>query len=135
MESACVFQQEQMCMDKMKGVSAVHVHFRYWGRSSSNKRVPTGMRSEGNVALSQLTLEMISCDSGTKSSLGPDFYFTGGLIYSQKPNTRIHAISATNAANCRTCQLGKSYVLVHCPVHSIASPPQRFQVAGSIRVE
>ena len=72
-------------MDKMKGVSAVHVHFRYWGRSSSNKRVPTGMRSEGNVALSQLTLEMISCDSGTKSSLGPNSYFTGGLIYSKNP--------------------------------------------------
>src|SRR6267142_3952045 len=27
----------------------------------------------------------ISCDLGTKSSLGPDFYFTGGLIYSQNP--------------------------------------------------
>jgi len=26
----------------------------------------------------------ISCNSGTKSSLGPDSYFTGGLIYSQK---------------------------------------------------
>jgi len=41
------------------------------------------MRSEGNVALSQLTLKMISCNLGTKSSLGPDSYFTGGLIYSK----------------------------------------------------
>src|SRR6267142_2296843 len=65
---------------------------------------------------------MISCDSGTKSSLGPDFYFTGPYIQS-KPNTRIRATSATDAANCRTCQLDKSYVLVHCPVHCIASPP------------
>src|SRR5882672_10505091 len=80
------------------------------------------MRSEGNVALSQLTLEMISCDLGTKSSLGPDSYFTGGLIY-RKTNTRIRATSATDAANCRTCQLDKSYVLVHCPVYCIASPP------------
>ena len=46
-------------------------------------RVPTVVRSEGNVALSLLTLEMISCDLGTKSSLGPDSYFTGGLIYSK----------------------------------------------------
>src|SRR6267142_2763947 len=27
----------------------------------------------------------INYDSGTKSSLGPNFYFTGGLIYSQNP--------------------------------------------------
>jgi len=27
----------------------------------------------------------ISCDSGTKSSLGPDSYFTGGFIYSENP--------------------------------------------------
>src|SRR6266850_6097907 len=64
---------------------------------------------------------VISCDSGTKSSLGPDSYFTGGL-YTVKPNTRIRATSATNAANCRTCQLDKSYVSVHCPIHCIASP-------------
>src|SRR6267142_1527080 len=65
----------------------------------------------------------MSCNSGTKSSLGPDSYFTGSLIYSQKPDTRICATSATDATNCCTCQLGKSYVLVHCPVHCIASPP------------
>src|SRR6267142_1279144 len=41
----------------------------------------------------------------------------------RKTNTRIRATSATNAANCRTCQLDKSLVLVHCPVHCIASPP------------
>src|SRR6266850_1281330 len=40
-----------------------------------------------------------------------------------KTNTRIRATSATDAANCRTCQLDKSYVLVHCPVYCIASPP------------
>src|SRR6266850_858999 len=28
---------------------------------------------------------MISCDSGTKSSLGPDSYFTSGLIYKGNP--------------------------------------------------
>src|SRR6266850_3275204 len=110
MESAHVFQQEQMYMDKMKGVSAVRVHFRYWGRSSSNERVPMGVSG-------------ISCDLRTKSSLGPNSYFTGGLIYNGKPNTRICATSATNAANCRTCQLDKSSVLVHCPIHCIASPP------------
>ena len=61
-----------MCMDKMRGVSAVHVHFRVlgpvvkwttecqWGCSGS------------------------SCDSGTKLSLGPNFYFIGSLIYIQK---------------------------------------------------
>src|SRR6266850_3560265 len=65
----------------------------------------------------------ISCDSGTKLSLGPDSYFTDGLIYSEKPNTRIRATSATNATNCHTCQLDKLYVLVHCPIHCIASPP------------
>ena len=27
----------------------------------------------------------MSCDSGTKSSLGPDSYFTGSLIYSENP--------------------------------------------------
>jgi len=27
----------------------------------------------------------ISCDSGTKSSLGPDSYFTDGFIYSENP--------------------------------------------------
>jgi len=61
-----------MYMDEMKGVSAVRVHFRYWGQSSSNERVPMGVSG-------------ISCDSGTKLSLGPDFYFTGGLIYSENP--------------------------------------------------
>src|SRR6266850_247458 len=72
MESAYVFQQEQMYMDEMRGVSVVRAHFRYWGRSSSNERVPIGVSG-------------ISCDSGTKSSLGPDFYFTGSLIYKGKP--------------------------------------------------
>src|SRR6267142_14461 len=99
-----------MYMDEMRVVSVVRAHFQYWGRSSSNERMPMGVSE-------------ISCDSGTKSSLGPDSYFTSGLIYKGKPNTRIHATSATNAANCCTCQLDKSYVLVHCPVHCIASPP------------
>src|SRR6267142_861270 len=72
MESACVFQQEQIYMDEMRGVSVVRAHFKYWGRSSSNERVPMGV-------------SVISCDSGTKSSLGPDCYFSCGLIYSQIP--------------------------------------------------
>jgi len=59
-----------MCMDEMRGVSAVHTHFRYWGRSSSNERVPMGISG-------------ISCNLGTKLSLGPDSYFTGGLIYKE----------------------------------------------------
>jgi len=50
------------------------------------------------------------------------------LLYKQpyiqsEPNTRICATSATNATNCHTCQLDKSYVLVHCPIHCIHSPP------------
>ena len=61
-----------MCMDEMKGVSVVHAHFRYWGQSSSNERVPIGFSG-------------ISCNLGTKSSLGPDSYFTGSLIYKGKP--------------------------------------------------
>jgi len=44
-----------------------------------------GMRLEGNDSNSQQTLKVSSCDSGTKLSLGPDSYFTGGLIYSRKP--------------------------------------------------
>ena len=61
-----------MYMDEMRGVSVVHAHFKYWGQSSSNERVPMGVSE-------------ISCDSGTKSSLGPDSYFTGGLIYKGEP--------------------------------------------------
>jgi len=38
----------------------------------ADKRVPMGCSG-------------ISCNLGTKSSLGPNFYFTGGLIYSQNP--------------------------------------------------
>src|SRR6266850_3881919 len=99
-----------MCMDEMKGVSAVRVHFRYWGRSFSNERVPMGMFRDklqfGNYVELRARL----------------------LLYRQpyiqsEPNTRICASSATNATNYRTCQLDKSYVLVHCPVHCIPSPP------------
>jgi len=71
-------------MDEVKGVSAVRVHKR--------------MRSEGNVALSQLTLKTISCDSGTKSSLGLNCYFT--VVYiSTETDTRSHSASATDAAS------------------------------------
>src|SRR6266850_7680545 len=44
-----------------------------------------GMRLNGNDSNSQQTLKVSSCDLGTKSSLGPDSYFTGGLIYSENP--------------------------------------------------
>jgi len=57
-------------MDEVKGVSAVRVH----------KEV----RLNGNESNSQQTLTMISCDSGTKLSLGLNCYFT--VVYiSTKP--------------------------------------------------
>jgi len=39
-----------------------------------------GMRLSGNESNSQQTLTMISCDSGTKSSLGLNYYFTAVYI-------------------------------------------------------
>jgi len=89
-------------MDEMKGVSAVHVHFRYWGQSSSNERVPMGVSG-------------ISCNSETKSSLGPNSYFTGGLIYMEKPNTRICATSATDATTSVKKNLSYSYLFLSYP--------------------
>jgi len=38
------------------------------------------MRSDGNDSNSQQTLEVISCNSGTKLSLGPNCYFTAVYI-------------------------------------------------------
>src|SRR6266850_3759032 len=106
MESARVFQREQMYMDEMRGVSVVRMHFRYWGRSSSNERVPMGVSG-------------ISCDSGTKLSLGPNCYFTCSLIYSQNPTLGYMLLVPPMPL---TVALA-NYVLVHCPVHCIASPP------------
>src|SRR6266850_1204777 len=51
------------------------------------------------------------------------------------PNTRICTTSATNAANCRTCLLDKSSVLVHSPSTVLLALHQRFRVGGSIRVK
>src|SRR6267142_2074451 len=81
------------------------------------------MRSEGNVALSQLTLKMISCDLGTKSSLEPNCYFTCSLIYSQNPTLGYVLLVPPMPLTVTLAELDKSYVLVHCPVHCIASPP------------
>jgi len=58
-------------MYEMRGVLAVHAHFKYWGQLSTRQEGANG------------DVQMISCDSGTKLSLGPNSYFTGGLIYSQ----------------------------------------------------
>ena len=52
-----------------------------------------------------------------------------------EPNTRIRATSATNATNCRTCQLDKSYVLVHCPSTVLLALRQRFRVGGPIWIQ
>jgi len=57
-----------------------------------------GMRSNGNESHSQQTLTMISCDSGTKLSLGLNCYFTAVYI-STKPDTRSHSASATGTAS------------------------------------
>jgi len=71
-------------MDEVKGVSAVHAHKRW------------GLR--GMIALSQLTLKVISCDSGTKSSLGLNCYFI--VVYiGTKTDTRSHPASATDTAS------------------------------------
>src|SRR6266850_5169370 len=99
-----------MCMDEMKGVSAVRVHFRYWGRSFSNERVPMGMFRD-------------------KLQFGNYVELRARLLLYKQPyiqsetNTRICATSATNATSYHTCLLDKSYVLVHCPIHCIHSPP------------
>jgi len=42
-----------------------------------------GMRLNGNESNSQQTLIMISCDSGTKSSLGLNCYCTGVFIHTK----------------------------------------------------
>ena len=56
----------------MRGVSVVHTHFRSLG--------PIVKQTIG----CQQGCPGSSCDLGTKSSLGPDSYFTGSLINSQK---------------------------------------------------
>src|SRR6267142_4242377 len=55
-----------MYMDEMRGVSAVHMHKEF--------------RSKGNGVHSQSTLNVSSCDSGTKLSLGLNCYCTGVFI-------------------------------------------------------
>ena len=42
-----------------------------------------GIRSNGNESNSQQTLKVISCDLGTKSSLGLNCYDTGGFIHTK----------------------------------------------------
>src|SRR6267142_4410131 len=56
------------------------------------------MRSDGNDSNSQQTLKVLSCDSGTKSSLGLNCYCTGVFIHT-KTSTRSHSASATDADN------------------------------------
>src|SRR6267142_1214198 len=60
------------------------------------------MRSEGNDSNSQQTLKVLSCDSGTKSSLGLNCYCTRIYIHT-KTSTRSHSASATDAAKYPTC--------------------------------
>jgi len=57
-----------------------------------------GMRSNGNESNSQQTLTMISCNLGTKLSLGLNCYDTGGF-YTYKTNTRSRSASATIATS------------------------------------
>src|SRR6266850_4141014 len=97
----------QMYMDEVKGVSAVHVHKR--------------MRSEGMIALSQLTLKVISCDSGTKSSLGLNCYFT--VVYiSTETDTRSCSASATDAASYPTYAYSDLEYQYTAQSYRIASP-------------
>src|SRR6266850_1313198 len=68
-------------------------------------------------------VQMIKLRFGNQVELRAQLLLYRWPYIQSETNTRIRATSATNAANYHTCQLDKSYVLVHCPIHCIHSPP------------
>src|SRR6266850_6448602 len=80
-------------------------------------------------------VQMIKLRFGNQVELRAQLLLHRRPYIQSETNTRIRATSATNAVNCRTCQLDKSYVSVHCPVHCIASPPSEVPSGRAIRVK
>src|SRR6267142_524754 len=79
------------------------------------------------IALSQLTLKVISCDSGTKSSLGLNCYFTAVYI-STETDTRSCSASATDAASYPTYAYSGFEYQYTAQSYCIASPPSEVHI-------